>query len=149
MYTDQDFCDAVKASGSIRQVLLKIGLAPRGGNYATFHKKVLSLGISTKHFHGQGWSNGKRFGPRVDIQQYLSNEQPIQSYKLKNKLLASGLKKRRCECCELTTWRNSNVPLELHHVDGNSNNNSLDNLQLLCPNCHALTKNYRGKAMKV
>lgn len=51
-----------------------------------------------------------------------------------------------CEGCGLAEWRNQAITLELHHVDGNSDNNTKENLQLLCPNCHSQTKFYKGAA---
>jgi len=50
-----------------------------------------------------------------------------------------------CEVCGLNTWRDLPLPLEVHHVDGNKKNNLRENLQVLCPNCHALTPNWRGR----
>jgi predicted nucleic acid-binding Zn ribbon protein len=50
----------------------------------------------------------------------------------------------KCEDCQLETWKGQPIPLELHHVDGNPDNNSRENLQLLCPNCHAFTEHYKG-----
>ena len=50
----------------------------------------------------------------------------------------------QCESCELTTWLDQPIPLELHHVDGNADNSDESNLILICPNCHALTDNYKG-----
>jgi len=47
--------------------------------------------------------------------------------------------------CKQITWLEKDIPLELHHIDGDHSNNELSNLTLLCPNCHALTDNYRGK----
>ena len=55
------------------------------------------------------------------------------------------LKGHRCENCGLTSWMNQPISLEVHHVDGDYLNNDIDNLKLLCPNCHSLTDNYRGK----
>jgi hypothetical protein len=69
--------------------------------------------------------------------------------RLKQRLLAEGYKDRCCECCGLTEWLGRSVPLELHHKDGDRANNLLRNLELVCPNCHALTDNYRGKNKKV
>ena len=51
----------------------------------------------------------------------------------------------KCESCNLTEWLNEPIPLELEHCDGNNLNNIKDNLLLLCPNCHAKTKYYRGR----
>jgi hypothetical protein len=56
-----------------------------------------------------------------------------------------GLKDHRCEACDLTRWRGRPIPLELDHIDGDRTNNELQNLRLLCPNCHALTPTYRGR----
>lgn len=69
----------------------------------------------------------------------------LNTQRLKEYLISSGQRKRECECCRLTTWQNKPIPIELHHIDGCRTNNQIENLQLLCPNCHALTDNYRGK----
>ena len=77
--------------------------------------------------------------------EYLNNSEDIQSNKVRLKLLQEGYKEYKCERCGLTLWLNNPIPLELHHKDGNHNNNTLENYELLCPNCHALTDSYRGK----
>lgn len=55
---------------------------------------------------------------------------------------------RLCECCKNTTWLNKEIPLTVHHIDGNASNNLPINLQLLCWNCHALTDNYGKKNLQ-
>ena len=85
-------------------------------------------------------SNGK-----LTLLDYLATSADIQSNKVRKKLLEEGYKEHRCECCGLTEWLNEPISLELHHKDGNRNNNELDNYELLCPNCHAKTSSYRGK----
>lgn len=85
---------------------------------------------------------------QVPIEKYLNNEKQISSHVLKNKLLKEGIKSRVCEQCGLSEWQNDLIPLELHHIDGNHYNNNLNNLKILCPNCHALTDNYSGKGTK-
>ena len=76
---------------------------------------------------------------------YLANSTDIQTNKIRKKILSEGIKEHRCECCGLTTWLDQLIPLEVHHKDGNRSHNELDNFELLCPNCHALTDSYRGK----
>ena len=48
----------------------------------------------------------------------------------------------KCEKCGISQWQNESITLEVHHIDENHNNDDINNLQLLCPNCHSQTKNY-------
>lgn len=69
----------------------------------------------------------------------------VKTNTLKQKLIEDGIKESKCEKCKLKEWQNKPIPLELHHIDGNCHNHSLNNLQLLCSNCHSLTDNNAGK----
>jgi hypothetical protein len=143
--SDTAFIEAVKTSLSIRETLSKLGLAPKGGNYKTFNNRIKKLNLDASHFTGQLWSKGKTLEPKRDIQDYLTNKQPIQSHKLRLRLIAEGIFEAKCYKCNNTTWLEEPIALELEHIDGNHQNNSLSNLVLLCPNCHAQTLTYRGK----
>ena len=92
---------------------------------------------------GKGISKPK--SNKMNLIEYLENSKDVQSNKVRLRLLEEGYKEHKCECCGLTTWLGKPIPLELHHKDGDRTNNSLDNFQLLCPNCHAFTDSYRGK----
>ena len=144
-YTEQQLREAVKSSTSIRQVLGKLGLKEAGGNYSTTKKRISQFAIDTSHFTGMLWSKGKTIGPKRPLEQYLSNEYGIGSHKLKQRLIAEGLKEHKCEVCGITEWNGRPTPIELDHIDGDHSNNHLDNLRIICPNCHAQTTNYRGK----
>ncbi len=144
-YTKAQFINAVADSFSTSQALKKLNVKPFGGNYAVFNKYVKELKLDTSHFTKQGWSKGKTIGPKVPIEIYLNNEKPIGSNSLKEKLLKFGLLKRQCSLCQNIEWFGKAIPIELHHIDGNNKNNNLANLQILCPNCHTFTDNYRGK----
>jgi 5-methylcytosine-specific restriction endonuclease McrA len=67
-------------------------------------------------------------------------------HNLKLRMLSTGLKEDRCECCGLSSWRELPISLALHHVNGDRLDNRLENLQLLCPNCHSQTENFAGRA---
>ncbi|HEX8639011.1 MAG TPA: HNH endonuclease signature motif containing protein, partial [Pyrinomonadaceae bacterium] len=82
---------------------------------------------------------------RKNASEFLYNGSTISSHKLKLKLLRDEIKERICEKCKNDEWMGQTIPLELHHVNGNRFDNRLANLQLLCPNCHALTDNYSGR----
>jgi 5-methylcytosine-specific restriction endonuclease McrA len=146
-YTEEQFKNAVASSTSMRQVLKKLGLKEAGGNYTTTKNRIKNLGLDTSHFNGQGWNKGKSIGPRTPVEQLLvlDRKYPYQSYKLKNRLLQEGIKVHQCECCGITKWNGQPAPLELDHINGINYDNRLENLRLLCPNCHAQTETYRGK----
>lgn len=55
----------------------------------------------------------------------------------------------KCSRCGLTSWNGEVLNMELHHIDGNKFNHRLENLEMLCPNCHAQTDNYRAKNKKL
>jgi hypothetical protein len=149
-YTDQQLTDAVKTSYSIRAVLQKIGLAPAGGNYETVRKKVNELNLDTSHFRGQAILRGATHAYNTrSLEEVLVHKKLENTWRLKARLLSQGVKKHQCERCGSTEWLGSPIPLELHHKDGDRTNNALHNIELLCPNCHALTDNYRGSKKKV
>ena len=144
-YTEKELRAAVKSSHSIRETLGKLNVIPAGGNYATFKKAISYFNIDTSHFRGKGWSINKTFQPKRALSVYLNNEFPIQSNKLRQRLIKEEVFDAKCSQCELTSWQDKPIPLELDHVDGNRLDNSLSNLRLLCPNCHAQTNTYRGR----
>ena len=113
-------------------------------NPKTINSVLAKLGIDysgNQSGKGQSKSNNNY----MPLQEYLNSSLDIQSNKVRNKLLREGYKNHQCECCGMTEWLGQPIPLELHHKDGNRNNNTLENYQLLCPNCHAFTDSYRGK----
>lgn len=146
--TDEEFRQAVLSSRSKRQAITKLGLVPQGGNYRIFDKLCADLNIDISHFKGQGWNKGITLSTKTCLEDYLSNAKSIQSYKLKNLLLKEKYFLRICFNCNNVSWQNQPIPLELDHIDGNQLNNTLLNLRLLCPNCHALNPTYRGKNRK-
>ena len=86
---------------------------------------------------------------KMSLLDYLANSKDIQTNKIRRKLLEEGYKDYRCECCGNTEWLGKPIPLEVHHKDGDRTNNTLENFELLCPNCHAFTDSYRGKNSRV
>jgi hypothetical protein len=150
-YTEEEFIIAVKTSISIRQVLNKLGLKEAGGNYSITKTRIKNLGLDTSHFKGQAWNKGKILGPKKPVEELLviDRKHPYQSFKLKNRLLQEGIKIHQCECCGIAEWQGKPTPLELDHINGINYDNRLENLRLLCPNCHAQTDTYRGRNKKL
>ena len=144
-YTLEDIKKAINSSISISQVLKTLGLSAAGGNYKTIHNYIQKYNINTSHFKGRGWNKDQKIGPKRPINDYLSNKQTITSYKLKLRLLNDNIFDYKCYQCNNTHWLGKQIPLELHHINGNSKDNTINNITLLCPNCHAFTSNYRSK----
>ena len=122
-YTAKQLRDAAQNSTSLRQVLIKLNVAPYGGNYAVLKKAIGHYQLDVSHFAGQAWNKGNRLPSRQPIKAYLSNLVPIQSYKLKNRLLKEGILEPKCMNCHRTKWNDQPIPLELDHIDGDNKNN--------------------------
>jgi 5-methylcytosine-specific restriction endonuclease McrA len=82
------------------------------------------------------------------IDTYLVKGRRVNRHHLKQRLLASGLKSHRCEVCGIDEWRGKPISMSLHHLNGDGDDNQLENLQLLCANCHSQTPNFGSRNMK-
>lgn len=143
-YSEQDLRTAIVSSTSLAQVLKTLNVAPYGGNYETLRRAIKFFSLDTSHFKGQAWNKGLKLGYYKTLEDYF-NGAPIKTHSLRLRLIKDGIFEHRCLWCNLTEWLEKPIPLELDHIDGNNKNNSLSNLRLLCPNCHAQTPTYRGK----
>lgn len=112
----------------------------------TLDRYLKILGIV--YVGNKGRKNRPHIEQRKNSSYYLNSEKFINSHKLRLKLIEDGIKEYKCECCNLSEWLGEKIPLELHHMDGNKSNNKLNNLQILCPNCHSKTDTFRSKNIK-
>jgi len=147
-YSLEDVIKAVENNKSIAGVLRELGLRPVGGNYKTVHRLIKDNNLDTSHFTGQGWNVGLVFKPKTSISDevvFIKDSDYRCSWRLRERYKKkTGIS--HCEQCGLSEWQGQAIPLEIHHINGNNTDNCIENLKLLCPNCHALTNNYRGKA---
>lgn len=146
-YSDEEFILAVKTSHSYAQILVKLNLKCGGGSYDNLKKIIKRLNLNIDHFKGQGWRKNKKFPDktRKTLEKHLVENSNIPSYNLKLKLFDAGLKEKICEECGIIEWREKPAPLELDHINGDRFDNRLENLRILCANCHAQTETYCGK----
>lgn len=151
-WTDEQLKLAVEKSYSYRNVLKLLNLVPAGGNYHQVQRRIADLRLSTEHFTGQGWNAGKRYTlpSTPPVEKLLIKGSDVQSYKLKSKLFTKGLKTPACELCGWDERAvDGRIPVELDHINGDRRDNRLENLRILCPNCHSLQPTHRGKNKKV
>ena len=133
-YTDQDIIDKAKDVYSIAGLLKSLNLKPSGGNYFNIKGLLKKLNVDTSHWTGKGWSKDKQ---KKDWKNYT------RAVNLKPHLIKE--RSHQCEICKNSLWLNYPITLEVHHLDGDRTNNELQNLQLLCCNCHATTDTWRNK----
>jgi len=133
-YTDQDIIKYAAEVKSMSALLKKLGLKPAGGSYAYMKTQLHKLNLKCEHWTGQAWNKDQR----------LKN---WENYRENSSIKKHLIKERRdaCEICGITEWLGNAISIELHHIDGDNTNNNKENLQLLCPNCHSQTDNFRGK----
>ncbi|MCX4581869.1 HNH endonuclease signature motif containing protein [Streptomyces sp. NBC_01481] len=138
----------VAASASVCEVLRRLGLDVVGGHHTNISRRIKTYGIDTSHFRApsrRGETRSRRTPRALLVEQTSQEARRIPSERLKRAMTALGVS----ECCDLCgtepVWRGNPLPLEVDHIDGNWRNNRIENLRLLCPNCHSTTDTYRGR----
>lgn len=150
-WTDDDLRTAAASSTSYAGTIRSLGLIAAGGNYDHVQRRIRDLDIDVSHFTGIGWNVGLKFDPRprVPLEELLVANRWTGSHKLKKRLFLAGLKEQRCELCGWAERApDGRIPVELDHINGDKNDNQLENLRVLCPNCHSLQPTHRGLNQK-
>ena len=107
----------------------------------TLNSYLEKMGIE---YSGNQGGKGIKSDPKYKTAiEYIQNPN-ARSHKILEKLIRDGMKEDKCELCGLTYWQGIHLPLELHHKDCNHFNNNLDNLIILCPNCHSIQPGNAG-----
>ena len=131
LYTKDQISEIVASSKNYLEVVSKLGFKIGSGGYIA--KVIHDLNIDTSHFVNHGILLS-------DI--LVENSTYLKTGHLKNKLFKFGLKKPICEICGIVEWQGKPICFNLHHINGHHADNRLENLQVLCPNCHCQTDTY-------
>lgn len=143
---EQIVCELLKTCSNIKQVCEKLGKRPTNINYCYIRNIIDKYNVDISHFKCE--TTEKKVN-EYDLNEILCQNSPYKTLShLRNKLIRYGLKEEKCECCGNTEWIGKKIPLQLHHINGIRNDNRIENLQLLCPNCHAFTDTYCGSNIK-
>lgn len=140
-WTDDQLIKSVESCRSIRGVLLSICLTPAGGSYANIERHIRRLGLSTTHFTGQGWSKGSiRRGKykKSLAEELVEFNDRASANDIRKRLIKEGLKPSCCEKCGISEWLGERAPLELDHINRVKEDYRIENLQILCANCHSI-----------
>lgn len=146
--------DLVASSKSFREVLKR--LTPEDyTDSGSLHRKLQTLiarqGIDISHFTGHPWNKGRKMPMTQERSErlrssYLTSNSSIGSSKIRKFVVEAGLLPNCCADCGISgDWNGRPITLHLDHIDGNHTNNQLENLRILCPNCHSQTITYCNK----
>ena len=149
LYTESDARAAIAASRSWAESLRRLGICSTGGSWKVLKKWAAIWEIPTDHFDSaaariEGLARHRR-EPRP-LEALLVEGSVVKSATLKERLYAAGLKERRCEICgQSEEWCGRRMSLVLDHVNGKHDDNRLENLRIVCPNCNATLDTHCGR----
>ena len=134
-FSEEEIKQFAAESRSYREMYIKMGYAENAGSATKTMKELIKkYDIDISHFLGAGWNKDN-----YDYSKFQKNS-TFRSTKLNNALIF--LRGRKCENCGIEEWLGQPIKLQVHHVNGDRTDNRLENLQLLCPNCHSYTDNF-------
>lgn len=150
-YSDFEFVKIVESSLSYTQVMVKLNIKPIGGNYKTIKNRITKLNINISHFTGERWNiiSGRATRIRKNLKEILKENSIYNTCRLKKRLIEEKILENKCTICKIDSWQGKIISLELDHINGINNDNRIENLRVICPNCHSQTLNYRGKNKKI
>ncbi len=139
--TDQEFIEICKNSSTMSEACSKTSY-----HFNTFKRKAVLLGCYLPNQGSKGLSRPKTEGRGlIPLNEILEGKHPqYQTFKLKNRLFKLGIKENICEECGISEWNGKEIKCELDHVNGDSKDHRLNNLKILCPNCHSQTDTFRA-----
>jgi transposase-like protein len=145
-FTETELRAAVASSRSYSEALRKLHLRAAGGNHRTIKKYVELWGVSTAHFDQDAIRRESLYKPPTPLGELLVEHSTYHRGHLKRRLFAEGIKAPRCELCgQDEIWRGERMALILDHINGIPDDNRLENLRIVCPNCAATFETHCGR----
>jgi hypothetical protein len=149
-YTEDEAREAIAASRSWTEALRRLGYCHTGANPRTLKRRAAEWNISTLHFDPYAASREGLRRPPKPLEEILVEGSTYSRSNLKQRLYDSRLKERRCELCgQGELWRGKRIGLILDHANGVRDDNRIQNLRVLCPNCAAALDTHCGKKNRI
>lgn len=144
--TDEQFVELIKNSTNISEVLFKLGYTVKGNSwgFSQVRRRMETLNLTPQQFKGKSalkTSDDRLVNPKNLLRENSKHARNV----LRRYILSNNLIPYRCAICGITHWNNKALSLELDHINGINNDNRLENLRFLCPNCHSQTTTYGSR----
>lgn len=147
-WSEEKIKNAIKDSKSKGEVLDKIGVSRKAGNYQTLYKYCQVYNIDIDNIKYLNTNRGGDYR-KLTFSEIFIKDSLTSRHIVKKHLIKESLIEYKCEKCNNTgEWLGQPISLQLDHINGNNTDNRLDNLRFLCPNCHSQTETYSGKNKK-
>lgn len=146
-FSDEEFIEIVKSSSSISECCRRLGLSDKGKNGRDqINKRCILLGIDFEELRNKGQLAGAYRTRQSNEEILVENSTYKCTSRLKKRLVDEGLLEYKCAICGNTgEWQGKFLVLQLDHINGINNDHRLEDLRLLCPNCHSQTETYSGR----
>jgi hypothetical protein len=146
-WSDEDLKVAIQSTNTLAGVLRKLGLSTSPGNYRQLHLSIKRLSLNISHLKGK--AHGTSFGTKRPLEDILiKNSDYSATSHLRKRLFKEGLLNNKCSLCgNEGLWNDKQLTLQLDHINGDCCDNRLENLRILCPNCHSQTPTFKGHSL--
>lgn len=145
--TDEQFVELIKNSSNIAEVLFKLGYTVKGNSwgYSQVKQRMTDLNLDKKDFKGKSALVTKIIEREIPSAKLLKEHCKHSRRVLRAHIVRNNLIPYKCAICGLSKWNDKTLSLELDHINGINNDNRLENLRFLCPNCHSQTCTYGSR----
>lgn len=150
-HTDEEFLNVVNQAVTYTDIVRGLGWEAGGYALKAVKKRLSEMGFNTERFEERKWRKGIPNGNTsrlIPLDEVLVKGRYTDSGTLRQRLIKLGILEKKCSRCGLSEWQGEELPLSLDHIDGDYYNNLIENLRILCPNCHALTPTWCGRNKK-
>ena len=147
-WTDEQFRDAVARSTNLPDVIRALGLRAAGGNHASMKRNIARLNLDTSHFNNERRVRGLRArhaARSLSLGEIFCESSPACGHSLRKHARLYVTPFACAYCSNAGRWQGKPLTLQLDHVNGKHDDNRLENLRWLCPNCHSQTETFAGR----